>query len=241
MPSLLLSRMRNRWIRARLKGKDLPPHARKNLTALDHLGLNQRAKNLRYVVLDLETTGLSPTRDRVLSLAAFRVVESRILLGDVFSSLVNPERVIPSSVIKIHGIVPSMVAGAPSFEEVCDRFIRYLGTDILVGYNVRFDLRFLNIYMQQRYSFSLQNLALDAQSMCRKAVFPIHLRSYAARFRGNHDLDTVASHFNIDIHERHTALGDSLATAMIFQRILGDIEKSGSGRLKNLLSAGRGM
>ncbi|MEE8416063.1 MAG: exonuclease domain-containing protein, partial [Desulfobacterales bacterium] len=177
MPSLLLSRMRNRWVRARLRGKDLPPHARKNLTALDHLGLNQRAKNLRYVVFDLETTGLNPTRDRVLSLAAFRVVEGRILLGDVFNSLVNPERVIPLSAIKIHGIVPSMVAGAPSFEEVCDRFIRYLGTDILVGYHVRFDLRFLNIYMQQRYSFSLQNLVLDAQSMCRKIVFPIHPRT----------------------------------------------------------------
>lgn len=241
MPSLLLARLRNRWVRARLRGKEVHPLALTNLTALDHLCRNQRARNLRYVVLDLETTGLSLTRDRVVSVGAFRLVEGRILLGDVFSSLVDPGRSIPSSAIKIHGIVPSMVARAPLFAEVFDQFLRYLGTDILVGYHVRFDLHFLNIYMQPNYGFPLQNLVIDAHSMCLKVVFPPYLRSYARRFKGNQDLDAAAKHLGIKIHERHTALGDALATAMIFQRILAELEKTGPGRLRNLLSAGRGL
>jgi DNA polymerase III epsilon subunit-like protein len=77
--------------------------------------------------------------------------------------------------------------------------------------------------------------------MCRKVCFPSHLRSYAGRLRGNQDLDTVARHFRIEIQVRHTALGDALATAMIFQRILIEIEKSGPGRLKNLLAIGRNV
>ncbi len=104
-----------------------------------------------------------------------------------------------------------------------------------------FDLHFLNSYMQQAHGFPVQNLVLDAQAMCRKVCFPPHLRSYAGRLKGNRDLDTVARHFDIEIQERHTAPGDALATAMIFQRILLEIEKNGAGQLRNLLAVSRGV
>jgi DNA polymerase-3 subunit epsilon len=241
MPRLQIARWRNRLVKIQSRGKELHPLARTNLKALDHLGARQNARSLRYVIFDLETTGLSLHQDRVVSAAAYRVVGGRIALGDVFSSLVSPGRDIPSSAVIIHGIVPSMVDDAPSFAEVFEKFLGYLGTDILVGYHVGFDLHFLNIYMQQTHGFPVQNLVLDAQSMCRKVCFPPHLRSYAGRLKGNQDLDTVAKHFDIEIQERHTALGDALATAMIFQRILLEIEKAGPGQLKNLLAAGRSV
>ncbi len=241
MPTMLLARLRNRWIRNRFCGKHLDPTARANLAALDHLNSKDRAKNQRYVVFDLETTGLDLNQDRVLSVAAFRVIDGRLPLGDTFCTLVNPGQGIPSSSIKIHGIVPDMVADAPDFGEVFDQFLHYLGTDILVGYHVRFDLHFLNTQMKRTYGFPLQNLVLDVQQMSRKNVFPSHLGSYVLRFRGNPSLDDTARHFGIEIHERHTAVGDALATAMIFQRILADIEKTGPGRLRNLLSARAGL
>jgi DNA polymerase-3 subunit epsilon len=219
--------------------KNLPSLARQNLSALDHLNLNQPLKSLRYVVFDLETTGLSPTSDQVISVAAFRVVEGRIRLGDVFSSLANPGRSIPNAAIKIHGILPSMVSDAPLAADVFNKFLGYLGTDILVGYHVGFDLHFLNKFMRQRYGYPLQNLVLDTQLMCRKIVFPLHLRSYTIRYKGDPDLDTVARHFGVDIFERHSALGDALATAMILQRILALLEKKGRRRLRNLLSFNR--
>lgn len=239
MPSLLLTRWRNRLVKMQCRGRQLHPLARTNLTALDHLGAGQKARSLRYVVFDLETTGLSLSHDRVVSAAAYRVVEGRIALGDVFSSLVSPGRDIPPAAVKIHGIMPSMVDDAPAFAEVFEKFLGYLGTDILVGYHVGFDLHFLNSYMQQAHGFPLQNLVLDAQHMCRRVCFPPHLRSYAGRLKGAQGLGTVARHFGIEVQERHTALGDALATAMIFQRILLEIEKSGSGQLRNLLAVSR--
>jgi len=239
MPSLVLARWRNRLVKIRARGKALHPLAQTNLKALDHLGGRENARRLSYVIFDLETTGLNLQHDRVVSAAAYRVVDGRIALGDVFSSLVSPGRDIPPAAVKIHGIIPSMVDDAPSFAEVFDKFINYLGTDILVGYHVGFDLHFLNVYMHQTHGFSLQNLVLDAQSICRKVCFPPYLRSYAGRLRGHQDLDTVAKHFGIEIQQRHTALGDALATAMIFQRILTEMEKNGPGRLKNLLAAAR--
>ena len=239
MSALYLSRLQNRRLRTRLQGRELDPLALANLSALDHLDLDQKAKSLRYVVFDLETTGLDLSSDRVISTAAFQIVEGRIPLGDAFSSLVDPDRTIPSSSIRIHGIVPSMVIGAPSFAQVFDQFLRFLGTDILVGYHTRFDLHFLNVYMQQRYGFPLQNLVIDVQQICRKVVFPRYLRSCSVKFSGNQDLDLIAKHFGIEIYERHTALGDALATAMIFQHLLEDLEKRGTGLLRNLLAVGR--
>ncbi len=241
MPSLVFARWRNRLIKVLSRGRELHPLARTNLKALEHLRAGQNARSLNYVIFDLETTGLNLNRDRVVSAAAYRVVDGRIALGDVFSSLVSPGREIPSSAVKIHGIMPSMVDDAPSFTEVFEKFLGYLGTDILVGYHVGFDLHFLNIYMRQAHGFPVQNLVLDAQSMCRKVCLPPHLRRYAGRLKGNQDLDTVARHFDIEIQERHTALGDALATAMIFQRILLEIEKTGAGQLKNLLAVGRSV
>ncbi len=122
MAGLLFARLRNRVLRTRLRGRNLHPLAHTNLKALDQISRNQNAKSLRYVVLDLETTGLSLTRDRVVSLAAYRIVDGRILLGDVFHSLVSPGRDIPSSAVKIHGIMPSMVASAPLFADVFEQF-----------------------------------------------------------------------------------------------------------------------
>ena len=121
MLNLAIARFRNRWIRKRLRVKELPPLAYANLQALDHLSLKQRVKNLRFVVLDLETTGLSLTRDHIVSMAAYRVVEGRILLGDTFNSLVNPDRTIPSSAVRIHGIVPSNDISTDSGEIGKDR------------------------------------------------------------------------------------------------------------------------
>ena len=109
MHSLLLARWRNRLVKMRSRGRELHPLARTNLKALDHLGISQKARSLRYVILDLETTGLNLDHDRVVSAAAYRVVDGRIALGDVFSSLVSPGRDIPPSAVKIHGIMPSMV------------------------------------------------------------------------------------------------------------------------------------
>ena len=239
MSRLFFARCQNRLIDLRSRRKELHPLARANLRALDHLDVGQPARSLRYVVFDLETTGLDLKHDRVVSAAAYRVVDGRIALGDVFSSLVSPGRDIPSAAVKIHGIIPSMVDDAPSFTEVFEKLINYMGTDILVGYHVGFDLHFLNVYMRKTHGFPVQNLVLDAQSMCRTVCFPQHLRSYASRLKGSRDLDSVAKHFGIKIQERHTALGDALATAMIFQRILTEMEKNGPGRLRNLLTAGR--
>lgn len=230
--------LRNRWLRYRFRDTVLPPAAQINLTALSHIRLSDQARRHRYVVVDLETTGFDSNHDKVVSIGAFRIVEGRIRLGDAFNELVNPNRAIPSSSIKIHSIVPDRVAGARSVEDVFDDFLKYLGRDILVAHHAGFDLPFLNRIMREKYGFALQNLILDTVPMCREILFKPGIRY---PFGVDLDsiqcgLDKVAKVLGIDIFQRHSALGDSLATAMIFQRVLSRLGKDGSGPLRRLVT-----
>jgi DNA polymerase III subunit epsilon len=218
------------------KNKSLGPSARVNLAALDHLRLSDEARSHRYVAVDLETTGLNFEQDRIISLGALRIVQGRILLGEFFNELVNPGQSIPPASIKIHGIVPDMVAEARPIGEVLDDFLVFLGGDIIVAHHARFDLRFLNRVMRSRYRFSLQNAGVDTALLCREVFYRKY--PYADTLRNDakkYDLDSLAGQLGIEIHDRHTSLGDALAAAMIFQRVLRWLEESGSKSLSTLL------
>ena len=94
-----------------------------------------------FTVFDVETTGMSPVRDRIVEIAALRIdcdgKESR------FSSLVNPGCRIPYAVSRIHHITDDMVVDAPCFETVGAEFFRFAEGSTLVAHNARFDLSFL--------------------------------------------------------------------------------------------------
>jgi DNA polymerase-3 subunit epsilon len=224
----------NRWLRFRLARRNLRPAGRANLSALDGLDLSAPARDQRYVVLDLETTGLDPEKDRVVSIGALRVVDGRVRLGDVFSELVNPGRDIPTESIKVHGIMPGQIEEARLAWEVFEDFLGFIGRDILVAHYACFDLYFLNKVMRAQYGFRMQNLVLDTVLMCRTALIqpdPYGVRLGAQRC----GLDALIERYRLHVPDRHTALGDALATAFVFQRLLMDLERAGWTTVRDLL------
>ncbi len=232
-----LSRLRNKMLQLRIGGRALDPLARQNLHALDGLRLDAPAREHRYVVMDLETTGLDPTRDRVVSVGAFRVVQGRVKLGEVFSELCNPGRDIPVESIKVHAIVPDMIRDARDAWEVFDDFLAFIGTDILVAHYAAFDTYILNLAMKARSGFALQNLVLDTVEMCRTLLLKPDPYGVYVDFK-KCSLDILAEIYDLEVPERHTALGDALTTALIFQRFLQMMEQEGSGNLRDLVRIG---
>ncbi|MCB2188736.1 MAG: 3'-5' exonuclease [Deltaproteobacteria bacterium] len=224
----------NRFVRLVTTGRRLRPLGRANLAVFEGLRPWAPAAGGSYVVVDLETTGLNPNRDRVVSVGAFRVAEGRVRLGDVFNELVNPGRDIPPESIRVHAILPDMIENARPAWEVFDDFLQFLGKDVLVAHHARFDMFFINRVMREQYGFRLQNLVLDTVLMCRRALLdpdPYGQRKGARRC----SLDALAKRFGIYVPERHTALGDALATSLIFQRLLLELEKSGWHTLGDLV------
>ncbi len=104
--------------------------------------------NFSVVVLDFETTGLSPDRgDRVIEVGAVLISDNRII--DRFQSLMNPEMRVSSFIEEYTGITNRMLATAPPISDVMQRFYSFLDQHYLVAHNASFDRRFLDIEMQR--------------------------------------------------------------------------------------------
>jgi DNA polymerase III subunit epsilon len=185
---------------------------------------------LTYVVLDTETTGLRPEEgDRVVSLAGVRVRGGAVKRAESFDALVNPGRAIPGASTRFHGITDEMVAGAPSIDAVLPAFARFVEGSVLVGHEVWFDLRFLDPVCVR-----LGRPALSASH----AVLDVRLLSRAVHGTApDHDLEVLAERLGVRIRGRHSALGDALATAETFVRLLGLLHKRGWRTLGDALEA----
>ena len=94
-----------------------------------------------FTVFDVETTGMSPTRDRIIQIGAVRIDKDGFVSR--FNTFVNPGRMIPPSLVCVHHITDEMVASAPNFSKAGRDFLAFANGSTLVAHNARFDLGFL--------------------------------------------------------------------------------------------------
>lgn len=163
------------------------------------------------VVLDTETTGLSAD-SYIVEIGAVKLQGKRMI--NTFSQIIRPPIPIPQQVVKIHGINDDKVRNAPSFAEIADRFLNFIGDAILVAHNAPFDLKILT-YNLLRVGKSLPNNPVLDTCRALKNLFP-NLPSYSLRY--------LAKHFRSPYREFHRALSDAAHTAYVF---LHAVEKCG--------------
>ncbi|MDJ0802023.1 MAG: exonuclease domain-containing protein [Desulfobacterales bacterium] len=165
---------------------------------------------LTYTVFDTETTGLDPRGgDEIISIGAVRIVNNRLLQNDRFERLVNPKRPLRWESVQIHGIRDEMLADQPTIEEVLPQFFKYAENTIMVAHNAAFDMRMLQI-KEAATGLRFINPVLDTM-LLSAVVHPA---------QDNHNLMTIAQRLGIDVTGRHTAIGDALATAEMFLKLL---------------------
>ena len=161
-------------------------------------GINRRIVGFpeQYVVLDLETTGLSPDYCSIIEISAIKVESDEIV--DQFSTLVNSTDDIPDEIVQLTGITPEMLCNAPFEKEAVKQVISFIGDSIIVGHNVTFDIRFINSVSQIHDLPILINSYVDTLSLSRK-IFPD---------LPNHKLNTLIKTFCSEDREKHRALSD---------------------------------
>jgi DNA polymerase III subunit epsilon len=165
---------------------------------------------LSYTIFDTETTGLDPNGgDEIISIGAVRIINGKMLVEECFERLVNPQRLIPWSSVQIHGIQARMLEGQPSIAQVLPMFHKYAEGTVLVGHNVAFDMRLLQV-KEALTGIRFGNPVLD--TMLISAV--IHPAQQS------HDLEAIADRLGVTIMGRHTALGDAIGAAEIFLKMI---------------------
>lgn len=166
-----------------------------------------------FVVCDVETTGLSPERNRLTEIALLRLRGSEIV--DRYSSLINPRQFIPAEVQRLTGITNEMVYTAPDAIEVLPTVRRFIGDAVFVGHNVRFDRSFVDASLHRIGVEPLQVPNLCTARLARRLIPEKSRKSLGA----------LATHYNIRIRNRHRAAGDAEATAVIFLKFLQLLEE----------------
>jgi DNA polymerase-3 subunit epsilon len=171
-----------------------------------------------FVVFDTETTGLDPARDEIVQIAGVRLLGGRLLRGETFDTLVDPGRPIPPSSTAIHGIDDARVRGAPGVAEAGRAFARFAEGAVLVAHHAAFDMALLEA------KADLIGWRPETPALCT-GLMSAALYPHAS----DHTLDALAARFGVAIDEslRHTALGDAMATAAVFLRMVPVLEAAG--------------
>ena len=174
-----------------------------------------------YVVFDIETTGFSPVKNRIIEIGAVKISRGEIV--DSFSAFINPQTPIPFEIEKLTGIRDDMVMDAPTIEVVLPQFLEFCGDAVLVAHNANFDMSFIKENVS-RLNISREFTYVDTVGIARMLL----------PNQAKHTLDAVAKTLGISLENHHRAVDDAEATAEIFVKFIPMLEKEGAKTLKDV-------
>lgn len=160
-----------------------------------------------YTVIDVETTGLDPSFDEIIELAALRVRDGSVAAS--FSSLVKPSVPVSDFITALTGIDRAMLSAAPPLREALSSYLDFIGDDILVGHNVNFDINFIYDAGMECLERPVTNDFLDTLRVSRKKVVDIK----------SHSLSSLLHYFDIQQETAHRALSDCEVTKSLYERL----------------------
>ena len=191
------------------------------------IDLDRKLSELTYTVFDTETTGLEPSKgDEIIQVGAARIVNNRLLRQEIFDQLVDPECPLKPESIPIHGITEDMVRGQPNIDLVLPAFHEFCEDTVLIAHNAAFDMRFLQL-KEGRTGIRFTQPVLD--TLLLSAVIHPNQES--------HKLDVILERLGVRIESRHNALGDALATAEVFLKMVPLLEEMGIVTVRQALEA----
>ena len=179
-----------------------------------------------YVVFDLETTGFSPDKNKIIEIGAVKV--ERGAITERFSTFVNPEVPIPFHIEELTSIRDDMVMDAPKIEEILPQFLEFCAGAIMVAHNAEFDMSFIRKNCE-RQQLAAEFTVIDTVALARM------LLPHLNRFK----LDTVAKALGISLDHHHRAVDDAACTAEIFVKFIQMLKDRGMQTLDEVNRMGQ--
>lgn len=179
----------------------------------EHSGRSIVAFPEQYVVVDIETTGLNPKNDSIIEISALRFNHGELM--NEYVTLIDPGIHISSFISNLTGITDSMVENKDDISISIKEFQEYVQDDVIVGYNVGFDIGFLYDNLKVIHNEYLNNDYIDVLRLTRR-LLP-HLP--------HHRQTDIAQYYGIDIHGVHRAKKDCMICQTIYEKMKEEIIK----------------
>ena len=175
---------------------------------LKNLVINPKgqALNTEYIVFDIETTGLSQKKNKIIEIGAVKVKDGEEI--DRFSEFINPEEPIPYSIEQLTSITDEMVMHAPTVDVILPKFLEFCGDDIVVAHNAAFDTGFIKKNAKD-LGMKFDNTIMDTMTLSHVLLPEL----------GKFTLDRVCKALNVKNEHHHRAVDDANATAKIFVKL----------------------
>lgn len=180
------------------------------------------AKKVIEIVLDVETTGLDYTKEKMVEFAGLRLENGKI--KDEFQTLINPEQHIRKSSMAVHGITEEMVKDAPTEAEIMPKILEFIGDYPIVAHNAIFDYSYINEASKRTTGKPITNPMIDSQAMF-KEVYP-DLESCG--------MEALMNKFHVEFSERHRAMADAMGLALSYPALKKLYKKKYAWQMKQI-------
>lgn len=181
-----------------------------------------------YTVIDVESSGLDPASDRILSIGAVKILKNEIIVSQVFEKYIDQGNLGVENVV-VHGILKNGKEEKISEERAIIMLLDFIKNSIIVGHSISFDISMLNSTLKRLGCGKLKNKSLDTLSMYKR------FNSTGSNIVRPISLDDLSKEFNIPASDRHTAAGDVMITAILFLKLLSRMKKRGINTVNELL------
>lgn len=186
-------------------------------------------QDTRFVIFDTETTGLDYKKDRILSIGCVTVVNNQIIISDSLELFLEQDIYKPESAT-IHGILKEGNYIKVNEDKAIQQFIKFIGTSILVGHHIGFDIAVINQSLKRNKLGKLKNKVLDTEVLYKRLLHSVNRQLQEKRY----SLDELAEALKIPLHDRHTSAGDALITAVAFIKTVHKLNSDGQLKVKHL-------
>lgn len=217
-----------RWLFSNPKQKSYPDYW-KRYEALFEEPKDTEIPTTNFVVLDTETTGFDYNADRMLCIGALKLLNNEIDLKDVFEIYIKQDY-FNEETVAIHGIIKNEKFKTYTEEEAIILFLDYIKDSVLVAHHAFFDITMINEALKRLGLPRLKNRVLDTMDVYKET----RIKSNLIDQKKKYTLDEIAENYDIDVSDRHTAAGDALITAIIFERAVQELIKTKNYTLKKL-------
>lgn len=177
-------------------------------------------RRARFSAVDLETTGLDPHRDEIISFASVPVEDARVVVGEVRTAIVRPRRMPEAATIRIHGLRPADLVGAPALAEAIEPIVESLTGRLVIAHSAWVERAFLGV--------ALRGVGLRlAEPVLDTARLASHLLETGADGEAQSlELSDAARRLGLPVHRPHHADGDALTTAQLFIALAAHLDRT---------------